>query len=166
MNQKNKGFRMFDTIKHTLTHVDKSFLAEKFGYSNVEKFAQTKSLFLECSSMKEWFLKGHYDMVNSSLEFIRKLDFVLDKDILDLFLQESIWLKDKYTKLQEARIDIKTNFKRTSEPIHALAGLSHLRTLKFPITEDLLYLNKTQIMQKLQEFAMKHYKDSKGKLEF
>ena len=118
MNQKNKGFRMFDTIKHTLTHVDKSFLAEKF--------TQTKSLFLECSSMKEWFLKGHYDMVNSSLEFIRKLDFVLDKDILDLFSQESIWLKDKYTKLQEARIDIKTNFKRTSEPIHALAGLSHL----------------------------------------
>ncbi|MCI2236700.1 hypothetical protein MKD52_07665 [Helicobacter sp. CaF467b] len=117
---------MFDTIKHTLTHMDKSFLAEKIGYSNVEKFAQTKSLFLECSSMKEWFLKGHYDMVNSSLEFIRKLDFVLDKDILDLFLQESIWLKDKYTKLQEARIDIKTNFKRTSEPIHALAGLSHL----------------------------------------
>ena len=27
---KNKGFRMFDTIKHTLTHMDESFLGEKF----------------------------------------------------------------------------------------------------------------------------------------
>ncbi|WP_284675645.1 hypothetical protein [Helicobacter colisuis] len=36
---------MFDTIKHTLTHVDKSFLAEKFGYSNVEKFAKQSLCF-------------------------------------------------------------------------------------------------------------------------
>ncbi|EAK0442680.1 hypothetical protein YZ31_00020 [Campylobacter lari] len=43
--------------------------------------------------------------------------------------------------------------------------LSHLRVLKFPISNDLLYLNKTQIMQKFKELTIKHYKNSQGKLK-
>ncbi|MCV3539210.1 hypothetical protein L8X66_01185 [Campylobacter lari] len=104
-------------------------------------------------------------MVNSSLEFIQKFDFILDKEILNSTLEQSILLKDKHIKLQEAKAIIKTNFKRKSEPLHVLMFLSHLRVLKFPISNDLLYLNKTQIMQKFKELTIKHYKNSQGKLK-
>ncbi|EAJ1118821.1 UNVERIFIED_CONTAM: hypothetical protein O8I53_01375 [Campylobacter lari] len=156
---------MLQTMKHILTHTDETLLAKKFGYNNVEKFIKTKTLFLECESIQEWLLKGHYDMVNSSLEFVKKFNFTLDEEILNSTLKQCILLKDKYKKLQEAKAIIKTNFKRKSEPLHVLMFLSHLRVLKFPISNDLLYLNKTQIMQKLKELAIKHYKNSQGKLK-
>ncbi|MCV3387065.1 hypothetical protein L8U00_00995 [Campylobacter sp. IFREMER_LSEM_CL2256] len=44
--------------------------------------------------------------------------------------------------------------------MHALMFLSHLRVLKFPISNDMLYLDKTQIIQKLKELAIKHYENS------
>ncbi|EAJ6141868.1 hypothetical protein CK576_00025 [Campylobacter lari] len=156
---------MLQTMKHILTHTDETLLAKKFGYNNIEKFTKTKTLFLECESIQEWLLKGHYDMVNSSLEFIQKFDFILDKEILNSILEQSILLKDKHIKLQEAKAIIKTNFKRKSEPLHTLMFLSHLRVLKFPISNDMLYLDKTQVMQKLKELAIKHYENSQGKLK-
>ncbi|EAH9417051.1 hypothetical protein EYB12_07400 [Campylobacter lari] len=112
---------MLQTMKHILTHTDETLLAKKFGYNNVEKFTKTKTLFLECKSIQEWLLKGHYDMVNSSLEFIQKFDFILDRKILNSILEQNVLLKDKYTKLQEAKAIIKTNFKRKSEPLHTLS---------------------------------------------
>ncbi|EAI5464497.1 hypothetical protein [Campylobacter lari] len=152
---------MLQTMKHILTHTDETLLAKKFGYNNVEKFTKTKTLFLECKSIQEWLLKGHYDMVNSSLEFIQKFDFILDRKILNSILEQNVLLKDKYTKLQEAKAIIKTNFKRKSD----LMFLSHLRVLKFPISNDMLYLDKKQIIQKLKELAIKHYENSQGKLK-
>ncbi|MBX2078983.1 hypothetical protein I9T54_05525 [Campylobacter peloridis] len=156
---------MFKTMQHILNHTDDTSLARYFTYNNINKFQHTKALFLKCKSIEEWLLKGHYDMVNSSLEFVKKFEFILDKEILNSILEQSVLLKDKYTKLQEAKAIIKTNFKRKSEPLHTLMFLSHLRVLKFPISDDMLYLNKTQIMQKLKELAIKHYENSQGKLK-
>lgn len=161
----HKGLKMFNTMKHILTHTAEDLLAKKFAYNNVDNYLKTKVLFLGCKNIQEWFLKGHYDGVNSSLEFVQKFDFILDKDILDSFLKQNLLLKDKYVKLQEAKAMIKTNFKRKSEPLHVLMFLSHLRVLKIPITKDLLYLDKRQIMQKLKELAIQHYENSQGKLK-
>lgn len=111
-------------MKHILTHTADDLLAKKFAYNNVDNFLKTKVLFLECKNIQEWFLKGYYDGVNSSLEFVQKFDFILDKDILNSFLKQNLLLKDKYIKLQEAKAMIKTNFKRKSEPLHVLIFIS------------------------------------------
>lgn len=92
----HKGLKMFNTMKHILTHTAEDLLAKKFAYNNVDNFLKTKVLFLGCKNIQERFLKGHYDGVNSSLEFVQKFDFILDKDILDSFLKQNLLLKDKY----------------------------------------------------------------------
>lgn len=97
-------------MKHILTHTDETLFAKKFGYNNVEKFTKTKTLFLECESIQEWLLKGHYDMVNSSLEFIQKFDFILDKEILNSFFNQSVLLKDKYKKITRSKSYHKNKF--------------------------------------------------------
>lgn len=109
--------------------------------------------------------KGHYDGVNSSLEFVQKFDFILDKDILDSFLKQNLLLKDKYVKLQEAKAMIKTNFKRKSEPLHVLMFLSHLRVLKFPLPKICFILTKGKLCKNSKNLLYSIMKNSQGKLK-
>ncbi len=89
----HKGLKMFNTMKYILTRTAEDLLAKKIAYNNVDNFLKTKVLFLGCKNIQEWFLKGYYDGVNSSLEFVQKFDFILDKDILDSFLKQNSFIK-------------------------------------------------------------------------
>lgn len=129
-------------------------------------FLKTKKIFLKCKNLEQWLLKGHYDMVNSSFEFVKKFDYFLDKDILYTNLNKIQNILNKKITLRSIKKEIITDFKRKNEPLILLTSKNKIKNFNFKINKKMLYLKDGKILQILQEQTKKHYKKHNGKLEF
>lgn len=123
----------------------------------------TLEAFLGCDSIELWLKTAHYDFKYSSEEFLFALCRVLEiaheivaKDV-GVFRDKSNVLR----QMVQPYVFIETNFRRTNEPIIALAMMEHKRRI-FLDKEAFVFLSLTQSLQKIGKMVRQHYVTSNG----
>jgi hypothetical protein len=142
-----------NALKNKLQFSSKEQIAQKLEYSSTAKGIQAIDAFLDSKNLYVWLHSGYYDFKYTAEGFLKKLCLILDipYDELSIELQQ---LSIEVQQLSSNYIFVNTNFKRTTEPIFALAFLESKRRLKVP-TKDLEVVSK---------IVRQHYIENNGVL--
>jgi hypothetical protein len=156
VSPKDNKMNIHNTLKNKLQFSSKEQIIKKLGYNSIGKGTQTIDAFLHSQNLCAWLHSGYYDFKYTAEEFLKKLCSILDipQDELDIELQKQIQQYDEFCKLSSNYIFVNTNFKRTTEPVFALAFLESKRRLKIP-TKDLEVISK---------IVKEHYIENNGAL--
>lgn len=151
-------------LKEKVQQQDLNHISKKLGYSNLKNFEKTLLEFSKSSSIIEWFESSHYDLVNTNEDFFIKLSKALNIDnqiILDELEIIKLY-KNEIDQFKNSYIFVNTNFKRTSEPIHALAMMESKRRIPLNRNKYLYFKNKNQQQNIVSELIKEHYKSNFG----
>ncbi len=156
---------LLEHIKSRLSKVDVNQLAKPLGYNSPAKAHKRLNALISSGNVENWLRQGGYDFVHSNQSFLMKLCEVLDLDE-NLYLPVIDNIREKLKKLSampQPYIFVNTNFKRSSEPIFALAFMEGQRRI---------YIDKLAVLNSLDEgisiavhLVTEHYKKSNGTLE-
>jgi len=141
---------------------EKLALCERLGYRNSAPCMQKIELLL-----KEGFYgfikssKG-YDFHMSSEEFLEKLHEIYALDPSEW--QEAKKRYEKYLHQFSSYIFVDTGFKRTSEPIFALAMMEAKRHIKID-KELLIDKDLNEQIEKVSQIVRNHYTENRGRLK-
>ena len=155
----------FNQIANRLNTTSKEKIVKQMGYNSIKKGLNTLDSFLTHEDLYSWLHSGHYDLKYNSKEFFEKLCEVLDisdEDIkIELEYQEALHVE--MAKFKNSYIFVNTNFKRTTQPIFALAFCEHFRKFKPPVKE-LVFKTDIEILEVISNSVQNHYKSSKGEI--
>jgi len=156
---------LLEHIKSRLSSVDANQLVKPLGYNSPGKAHKRLNALISAENVENWLRKGGYDFVHSNHSFLIKLCEVLDFDE-DLYLPVINKIRKQLRKLSampQPYIFVNTNFKRSSEPIFALAFMEGHRRI---------YIDKLAVLNSLDEgisiarhLVREHYKKSNGTLK-
>lgn len=136
-------------------------LYKAFGYGCKRNFDKTAQKFLGCKSWLEWFYKGHYDFTHNALSFAKKCECFTNGEVLEAELHKAQSEFTRYKMIRKAFVRIKTNFRRTSEPIHALAMASGLLYIGFN-DKNFIYCNDEEFIKFVQNYVKEHFIKNNG----
>lgn len=139
---------------------NKQEILEHLGYSNIKLGIKTLDSLLNSNSIIEWLQLGHYDFKYSSEEFLYYLFQLLG--FYDL--KEIIDKSKNFKSLENSRIIIQTNFKRTNESITILSLASSLLNIKIN-KSILLNLTFKEEKELIYETINNHFKETNGELK-
>jgi len=150
-------------VHNELNNTSKPEILKKLGYSSEQKASLALEKFLKSNNLHEWLHSGFYDFKYTAQSFFKKLCRILniDTNIIEKALRFDMKLSLEIKKFENSYIFIDTNFKRTTQPIHALAFMESKRRLKLP-KEQLLFQTDDEILSLIGKFIQKHYKLSNG----
>jgi len=155
-----------EEIKDRLKTSDKE-LYKKMGYNTQKLFEKTLNKFFESKDIKEWLLKSHYDLVNSSNQFFNKLAKELgvdESEIKEIIHEYERCLKEK-KKFENSYIFVNTNFRRTTESNLTLGYAERIRRISLSDREDLYFKSEEEILQEVSKIVKEHYKETNGELK-
>ncbi len=157
--------KLYNTIKERLEVVDQHALAKELGYNSYSTYAKTLDKFLSSKTPSIWLSNGHYDFSHTANSFISKLCEKLK--IKPSFYQQEIKLakekNEELAKLANCYIFVNTNFRRTTEPIFALAFMESKRRIQID-AKDLIFKDINKILEMVSKVIQEHYIDTKGVL--
>lgn len=149
-------------IKKTIIDKEEFLKSIKYNKIMIEKGLKTLNSLMESETLVLWLLKPHYDTKYSSKEFLYLVFQKCELPIKDLneIMEES----EKIRKLEDTAILIKTNFKRTNEPIIVLAATESLKRIKIsPL--DIYGKNFVEEYDYISNLIEKHYIENNGELK-
>ena len=156
---------LLEHIKSRLSNVDVNQLVKPLGYNSPAKAIKRLKALISAANVENWLRQGGYDFVHSNQSFLMKLCEVLDLDE-NLYLPVIDNIRENLKKLSsmpQPYIFVNTNFKRSSEPIFALAFMEGQRRI---------YIDKLDVLNSLDEgisiaiqLVREHYKKSNGTLK-
>jgi hypothetical protein len=157
---------VLNDIKEKINLQNRTFLAKELGYSSSTKFEKTLNKFFEFSILYEWFLCGHYDLVNNAEDFFIKLSKALkiDENIINQEIEKIAIYKQEIEKFKDSYIFVNTNFKRKNEPIFALALCENIRRISLYKKENLLFKTTKEIFEILSKEIQEHYSQNSNTL--
>lgn len=123
----------FQELKIKLSKVGKDKLRKALGYYNAhsKSFTKAYNTVINAKNLSKFLKKGYFDWLYNSKSLILKLAQILGVD-LDGELKEAETYNAELRKYEDVYIYIGTNFKRTTQPIFALAFLQGTRYVKIP----------------------------------
>lgn len=157
---------ILEDIKEKIKLQNKTFLAKELGYSSQIKFEKTLNKFLEFLTLYEWFQCGHYDLVNNSDDFFKKLSKALkiDENTINNEIETATLYKKEIEKFKDSYIFVNTNFKRKNEPIFALALCENKRNMSLYKKENLLFKPTDKILEILSKEIKQHHLENSNNL--
>jgi len=156
---------LLEQIKSKLNDIDVNQLVKPLGYNSPEKAHKRLNAFISAGNVENWLRKGGYDFVHSNQSFLIKLCEVLDfnEDIYLTVIDNICKRLRKLAAMPQPYIFVNTNFKRSSQPIFALAFMEGHRRI---------YIDKLEVLNSLDEgisiakqLVAAHYKESNGTLK-
>ncbi len=155
----------FHQITNKLNTTSKEKIVKQMGYNSTKKGLDTLESFLAHKDLYSWLHSGHYDLKYNTKGFLEKLCKVLDisdEDVRkELEYQEVLHVE--IDKFKDTYIFVNTNFKRTTQPIFALAFCEHLRRFKLPV-DELVFKTDMEILEVVSLHVQNHYKASDGEI--
>lgn len=140
-------------------------LKEKLGYQSIKKLEKSIDKFISTNTIYDWLNSGFYDLTNDAKTFFEKLCRALDIDENEINkqLQDFTNLKNEIDKFKDSYIFVNTNFKRTTEPILALAFCESKRRISLFNNERFFYKSIDEILKLVSNIIIEHYKINDGK---
>ncbi len=157
---------LFTQIKKQLQTTSKERLVKQMGYNSEKKGLEGLKNFESKNDLYSWLHCGFYDLKYTAQEFFEKLCKYLsipDKDIKTELQKQNILHKEK-EKFKDCYIFVDTNFKRTTEPIFALAFCESIRRFKLS-SDKFLFKSNIEILELVSNAVKKHYSLSRGELD-
>ena len=157
---------IFNELKEKLRISPVENIIKSMGYHSLDKGQNAIDLFIEKRSINHWLESGFYDLLYTAEQFIVKLSVILKvnpdyiKDKIILHKQTILELR----KLKNAYIFVNTNFKRTTQPILALAFMEQKRLI-LPAKDKLIFKSTEKKLNIISSFIKSHYKYNNGKLD-
>lgn len=122
----------FQELQIKLSKASKDELRKALGYDVYSKsFLKAYNATINAKNLSEFLKKGYFDWLYNSKSLILKLAQILGVD-LDSELKEAETYNAELRKYEDMYIYIGTNFKRTTQPIFALALLQDTRYVEIP----------------------------------
>lgn len=122
----------FQELQIKLSKASKDELRKALGYDVYSKsFVKAYNAIINAKNLSEFLKKGYFDWLYNSKSLILKLAQILGVD-LDSELKEAETYNAELRKYEDMYIYIGTNFKRTTQPIFALALLQDTRYVEIP----------------------------------
>lgn len=135
-----------------------------WGYNNPCKFREIAEKFLATKNLFVWLDTPCYDFTNTALSFVWRFESFFDSDILGAYIDKTQLEIQKHRELLRAYIRIKTNFRRTSQPIHVLAFAQGILYWHFANSKRLIYLSKSELLRHISRCIKRHFRHCEGKL--
>ena len=153
-------------IKQKTLSVPTEELLKKLGYQNLQLGEQTLNAFLDSKSIYQWLLEGYFYFKYNSESFLKKLSSILEIPSEEV---EAEIKKDKehvntIKSMKQPYSFVNTNFKRTSEPIFALAFMENKRRVFFE-KEELYNKSDEVILELVGQTIKQHYIDNNDELK-
>ena len=120
---------VFKQIQEQLQKSNPKQLINKLGYNNHLLAKKRLGIFINCKTLYDWLESNIFDFKYSNLELLQKLCniFEFDKNLLEIELISYNKYKLALYNQFDSVVFIDTEFKRSSEPIYALAALEPMR---------------------------------------
>ena len=152
--------------KQKLQTISKESLVKEMGYNSTKKGLQTLDKFLESATLSDWLLSGYYDFKYTAEDFFKKFCDVLklDEVLVKEQLKNEKKIIDEKKSFSRCYIYINTNFKRTTEPIFALAMMESARRIK-PNAEKFLFKSDKEVFAIVSDIVKTNYKETGGELK-
>jgi len=152
-------------ITKKLESKDKKVLVKNLEYNSTVIGIKTLDKFIISKSLHSWLSSGHYDFVYTSLDFVEKLCIELDIEPI-LYKKEialAINTNHGLDKFKNSYIFIYTNFKRTSEPIIALAMMEGRRRIEIK-KENFIFKNLPETINIVSTIVKDNYNKTDGRI--
>jgi hypothetical protein len=153
-------------IKGRLAQADTKQVLKRMGYNSMKNGMNTLNQFLACTDCFTWLSSSNYDFHCTSKEFLEKLCTALDvepklyQDAISNYAQ----IEDELRKTRGCYVFVDTNFRRTTQPIFALAFMEGSRRLS-PDKKSIMFKTKKHILKSISKMVRKHYLANNGELQ-
>ena len=156
---------MFEALKNCIIKKERNSLVQSLGYNKIEKGDKTLEAFLNTKSLYEWIKEGHFDFRYSAEEFLLAVgrECGIEEKQIAQEIEKAKKRQIEIAKLQTPYIFIDTNFKRTTQPIFALAFGEGLRRIALD-KEELYDLSKEERLSQVSALVVNHYIKNGGEL--
>lgn len=158
------AFSALQEILYQIQAQDLAGLAEFFGYVRVERCEAILERFLGAKSMREWLSNGYYDMVYSASGLLEKCKTFVNAEILDAEIALANAENARNDFLNNGYIRIKTDFKRNSQPLFALAMSQGALYLPLCADEEWIYFSDDELLKHTQNRLVAHFVKCGGKV--
>ena len=160
-------YSAFGALQEILYHAkaqDSARLAEFFGYVRVERCEAILVRFLGAKNMREWLKNGYYDMVYSAVSFLEKCRAFVNAEILDAEIALAKAENARNDFLNSGSIRIKTDFRRVSQPLFALAMSQSALYLPLCADKEWIYFSDDELLKHTQNRLVAHFVKCGGKI--
>ena len=160
-------YSAFGALQEILYHAkaqDLAGLAEFFGYVRVERCEAILARFLSAKNMREWLKNGYYDMVYSAVSFLEKCRAFVNAEILDAEIALAKAENARNDFLSSGSIRIKTDFRRNSQPLFALAMSQSALYLPLCADKEWIYFSDDELLKHTQNRLVAHFVKCGGKI--
>ena len=160
-------YSAFGALQEILYHAkaqDLARLAEFFGYVRVERFEAILARFLGAKNMREWLKNGYYDMVYRAVSFLEKCRAFVNAEILDAEIALAKAENARNDFLSSGSIRIKTDFRRESQPLFALAMSQGALYLPLCADNEWIYFSDDELLKHTQNRLVAHFVKCGGKI--
>ena len=160
----DSAFGALQEILYQAKVQDLANLSQFFGYVRIERCEQIIERFLSAKTLREWLKMGYYDMVHSSISFLRKCEVFVRPAILRAEIGLAMAENERENLLNKGYIRIKTDFRRTSQPIFALAWSQSCLYLPVCADKDWIYFSDDEILARTQNRLVAHFVKCSGRI--
>lgn len=158
------AFSALQEILYQIKAQDLARLAEFFGYVRVERCEAILERFLGAKNMREWLSNGYYDMVYSAVSFLEKCKAFVNAEILDAEIALAKAENARNDFLSSGSIRIKTDFRRESQPLFALAMSQGALYLPLCADKEWIYFSDDELLKHTQNRLVAHFVKCGGKI--
>jgi len=157
--------KLINMIKQKLEITNQQELIKKLGYNSVSKGLKTLDKFSCSEGLHLWLSSGNYDLVHTTTSFLERLcvELGIEPSLYEEELALAVSKNVALSKFKDCYIFINTNFKRTSEPIFALAFMESKRRISLD-KNDIIFKDIDEVLNIVSTVVRDHYLSTKGKL--
>ena len=154
-----------NTLKNKLQFSSKEQIIKELGYNSTEKGTKALDGFLKSKDLYTWIHSGYYDFKYTAEQLLKRLCVILDLDskTVDDELQIQVKYYAELRRVQYNYIFVNTNFKRTTQPIFALAYSEAKRRIKLD-AKECIFKSETEILDIVSKTVKQHYLKTKGNI--
>lgn len=164
-NTNNRTYSAFSALREILYQMrDLAELAKFLGYVKMERCEAIVKQFLNAKSMREWLANGYYDMVYSSTSFLEKCKAFVNAEILEAEIALAKAENARIVALNRGYIRIKTDFRRSSQPIFALAMTQSMLYLPLCADKQWIYFSDNELLRRTPNRLVAHFVKCGGKI--
>lgn len=114
--------------------------------------------------MREWLKNGYYDMVYSAVSFLEKCKAFVNAEILDSEIALAKVENAQNDFLNRGYIRIKTDFRRNSQPLFALAMSQGALYLPICADKEWIYFSNDELLKHTQNRLVAHFVKCGGRI--
>ncbi|MEA2091327.1 MAG: hypothetical protein U9O83_03050 [Campylobacterota bacterium] len=154
---------LHNIVKIKLETSSSEELIQKLQYSSIKRGLKTLEAFLAYENLHSWIHSGYYDFKYTAVEFYEQLAKALNISSEDINseLQKQKKYQREVDKFKNCYIFVNTNFKRTTQPIFALAISESSRRIQIK-AEKLVFKKDTEILAIVSDIVKAHYEQTQG----